>query len=235
MYRFFLLIMLLSTLSTMGLNGQEKKPVLRWGFKSTMGFELMQGSAPLLYPETMQDTIYFSLKQSFTPNFTLNFSSSLAYNTANRECSELNELYGVKYSNALGLNFTLDRHHSFRLNSAHGFSYKREEFSYSLALKFLYLCKLDFFTLTASYSGSYASGRANLFRHSLGLVIYWTLPGRDYLKFRSSLNVILKQGANGEVEGSLLDGGSLNFELILDLNRLKLDDFYKEEDSEEIM
>lgn len=232
MYRFIFFIILSFTFIPAGLWGEVKRPVLRWGVKSSASYALLEGSPPLLYPASMQDTFYFSLQQSFSPNFALSYRSSFSYSSSNRECSQLGDLYGIKHSNSWGFTFKFSENQSIRLNSTHSFSYKREQLYYSFLQNFSYNCKLNHLTLTASYSAGFTALSESLFKHRLGLTIYWTLPRREFLKFRSSLKFALKQGPGGEIEGSLLDGVAFSFELILDLNRLKLEEFYEKEEDE---
>lgn len=232
MYRYLMLITFFLALVLTNCYGESKRPVLRWGAKGRLDLKAYENGYEGLYPAALGDSLYFSLKQRFSPLFTLAYMMEFSYLSINMYTDNPSELYRLGYKSSLGLLFKINNSNALTIKSRHGFDYRGGKLIYSSANSVGYRLKLDCIDFSAAYTGTFAAGRPTLLSHRLGVSLYWTVPGKEYLKYRATLKTSLNHGPSGELSLSSLKGGSLSFELILDLNRLKLADFCTNEEDE---
>lgn len=212
--------------------GSIERPVLRSGIKTYNYFKI-QLEDETIYPSTIKDNLYISVEEAFSDFFKIMYRFDIKYSNYNKYSLDLHDLNAYEIKNRLKFFFNIRKKSKIQLEIQPTYNYKYGEEYYRQISKILYSLRLKYFRFSTYYSNNFTSKEDDLFYHKIGSSFYWYFKKSDIIKYKASYSIYFQHYIDNEIEISPIKSANLSFEIILDFNKIDIEEIFNKKDDNE--
>ena len=229
----FILILLLS----LNIIYSIDKPKIRTGITSYGFYKLSElYENDTIYPSTLYDKSFFSIEEKLFDFFKYRYRTDFLTYDYNKYNSNMENLKSIACYNTLDLYLILTKN-EIKISTKPMMYYKYGETYLKLMNKIQYKLDLKNFVFRTYYSHLYTFKDDEIFYHNVSFAFFWNLPKKDFLKFKSEVNIYLQHYTddfkNDLKKISPLKSVKFNFELAIDFNKIDFKEIFNKDESEE--
>ena len=215
----------------LSLNSIEK-PVLKSGSHSYVNFNKNDNYD--LYPSSIKDTVYASISEDFNDYFTFKYKTEFDYSNYNKYVSDIDDLNSLAFVNHISFYVNIPECNSFLFYLRPGMKYQYGERYFTDTAVIQYKLKLKYFSFVTYYSNRFMLKEKEFIYHKFNLSFYWSIPSKNFLKFKTSVNVTLQNPLYEMKDFSPLDNIGFSFEMAIDFNKVNFEEVFKQDEDEDI-
>lgn len=212
------------------------KPVLRTGTKAKSSFDVYNGEK--LYASKITDRVYLGIYERFSRQVALSNTIEFEYVTYNKFENDISTLNALSVKNNLTLKVTLAKFHSLSFKVYPRISQNGKKLLYSQGSGIFYKLSLEHVKFSLSYSHRFAAEETSLFYHTLSSKAAWNIPGKKAVTYKIGFSLNFQHyyfpdesGGYPEQAKSVLKDAAVDFEVIINCNKVEVDsDIWEEEE-----
>ena len=229
----FIIILLITLNPIYSIN----KPKIRTGLTSNGFYKLSKSKEEQsLYPSKLYDKLFFSIEEKLSDFLKYRYKVDFYTYDYNKYNSNLENLKSIAFYNTIDL-FLIFSKNEIKTSTKPMVYYKYGEIYLKLMNKLQYKLDLKNFSFKTYYSHLYTFKDNELFYHNISIAFFWSLPEKDFMKFKTEINVYLQHYIENFQDTtkniSPLKSVKFNFELAVDFNKIKFEEVFKNDENED--
>jgi len=210
-----------------------KKPLLKSGH---LFYSEIKSSKDLksIYLYSTKDIVFLSLREEISDWFYFYHRVEFEYKRTNKYLKEMDDLKNIQLRNDLKFNFNLGRYNRLIFYFSPVFTSNSKNI-FKMSNKVEYRLSLKNFLFQTYYSHNFKFKEGEIFNHRLNFSFYYSIPKREFVKFKTSLNIDLQHYVYETKYIFPLKNINCRFEVAFDFNKKSFTEIFdnKEEFEEE--